>query len=91
MEFRASADTPRAEEIQTLVKVMSGALDQAAEDLGVRAGTTHVVLADDFAAEVEATNREIAAPNGQTSGVPFTVERLGGAVVGKTPSGAGQT
>lgn len=56
MKFRASADTPRGDEIQALIKVMSGALDQVAEDLRVGAGTTHVVLDDNFAAEVEATN-----------------------------------
>lgn len=84
LEFRAPADTPRVEEIKGVVETISGALDHIAEGLGVKVGKTQVFLTEDFAGEVEATTREIDARTGGPSSPPFTVERLGGVVAGKT-------
>jgi hypothetical protein len=55
-----------------------------AEGLGIEPGITHIVLAEDFMTEVASTDREIALQHGGSTGPPFTVERLGGLVAGKT-------
>ena len=84
IEFSAPANTARVDEIGALARAISEALDRIAQELGVEPGTTHAVLADDFASAVEATSRQIASLRRGADHQPFTVERLGGVVVGKT-------
>lgn len=83
-DFRAPPGTPRVDEIEALGQLISGALDHIAEGLGIEPGITHIVLAEDLMTEVASTDREIALQHGGSTGPPFTVERLGGLVAGKT-------
>lgn len=82
--FDAPSDTPVVEEIEAVAAGFSDAFDGVALSLGIEIGSTRLILATDFEAEVNATNQEIAHQNSQHRPPHFSTERLGGIVAGKT-------
>ena len=84
MELLVSGDVSRRDDVEAVVHSISNAFDSMAEKLGIVPGTTRVILADDFASEVEKATREITVPSAAGNAQSFTNERLGGRVAGKT-------
>jgi hypothetical protein len=84
MEFSAPPSTPRIEDIEAIARSITEGLDEYVRGLGLVPGATRVVLASDLTSEVNQLSQEIAQAEGSPTLPPFTVERIGGTVLGKT-------
>jgi hypothetical protein len=79
-----SVDIPGSGGFAELIQGIGTALETIATDLGIDCGDVHIVSTVDFDGTVDRILRKVAAERGDDEPVPFTTERVGGLVAGKT-------